>query len=159
MEQKRETVGKISSELIEKAPESRDPIELQRAMTKEFIDELNKCVVDNQHKYIGDFYVIVITKRERLMPNVLRNYFFPRQSCPTPEYDQSVFRYNRSTGDLIYLWTVPSKDACYYLKDHMLEVVPEEQDLLRYVLAFFDGSLLRYAKKMNKEKYDSPILA
>ena len=120
MEQKRETVGKISSELIEKAPESRDPIELQRAMTKEFIDELNKCV-------------IVITKRERLMPNVLRNYFFPRQSCPTPEYDQSVFRFNRSTGDLIYLWTVPSKDACYYLKDHMLEVVPEEQDLLKYV--------------------------
>jgi len=89
------------------------------------------------------------------MPNVFRNYFAGRRSCPTPNYDQSVYRYDRKNSQIQYLWTVPSRDACHYLKDNALEVVPAEHELLNYVLKFDAGILLRLCKKFNKEEENS----
>jgi len=55
------------------------------------------------------FYVCVITKKERLMDNVLRNYFLARSTCPTPQYDQTVYKYHRDSGAIQFLWVLPSK--------------------------------------------------
>lgn len=154
----RETVGKISSELMQKAPDTHDPIALERAMQEDYMKELLHCIDLGYSQYHGSFFVVVITKNERLMPNVFRNYFTSRASCPTPDYDQTVFRYNREAERIEYIWTIPSKDACYHLKDNALIVAPEERELLRYVLEFADGTLFRVAKKWNSEQDDTPLL-
>ncbi len=154
----RETVGKISSELLQKTPESRDPIELQRAMQSEYIHELKECITSHIKLFDDDFYIVVITKNEKLMPNVFRNYFSARLSCPTPDYDQAVFKYFKQTEHAQFLWVIPSKDACCHLRDNASHIVPEEQELLKYVLQFFDGSLLKLAKKMNNEEIDSILV-
>ena len=155
---KRKTVGAHSLELSQKKPESTDPIELERAMQEDYLDNLletiDKAVVNWKH----DFFVVVLTKNEKLMPNVFRNYFSARQSCPTPEYDQTVFKYMHEAGTLEYIWTVPSKDSVAHLLTNSHLVVEAEKELLIMCRKFVDGSLYLLAKKLNGEQHDSPLL-
>lgn len=155
MTQVRETVGKISSDLAAKIPDTRSPIDLEREMQKEYIKELLNCCNEGKKKFPGDFYLVVITKKEPLMPNVLRNYFFARRSCPTPDYDQAVYSYNAQQEEISFLWVIPSKWTCIYLKLHYNEVAPEERDLLHHVLKFSDGTYWNLMKKLNNEHKDS----
>ena len=158
MTKKRETVGKLSLELSKKEAPTRNPIELEQEMHTEYDANLWECV-DATKKWIhGDFFVVVITKNEKLMPNVFRNYFFARSSCPSPDYDQTVYRYDKAQDCLSFIWVVPSRDACYHLKNNALKVVGEERQLLQFVLDFADGSLYKLAKAFNGEQMDSSLL-
>ena len=148
----KETVGKVATDLMVKSPESRDPIELAREMQKEYIKELETAVAVGKSKWDSDFFVVVLTKNEKLLQNVFRNYFFPRLTCPTPDYDQSVFMYKKADEALYYIWTIPSRDASFHLKDNALLVVDAEKALLNFVLQFEDGTLYRLSKKLNKEE-------
>ncbi len=159
MEEKRQTVGSIAANLMKKEPESTDPIELERAMQEDYIDNLIQCVNDGKKLYAHDFFVVVLTKRERLMSNVFRNYFLHRKTCPTPNYDQTLFKYNSADDSIEYVWTIPSQDTCHHLKDNALYVHPDERNLLQFVLSFADGSLFKLAKQLNGEKeLTSPVL-
>jgi hypothetical protein len=158
MNEKRKTIGTLSQELAQKAPESRDPIELQREMQKDYLDHLLKCTEEHRKIFPGTFYILVLTKNERLMPNVFRNYFYARQSCPTPDYDQSVFVYNDEQEQIEYLWTIPSKDTCIHFKNNILQIAESERTLLKFILDFADGSLYKLAKKLNGEQEDSSEL-
>jgi hypothetical protein len=152
------TIGEASLAASLKAPETNSPIDLQRAMQKEYVDELMKCVEDYRKVHKGDFYVVVITKQERLMHNVLRNFFLARISCPSPDYDQTLFRYNAKDENVEYIWCIPDPVTCATYKANALQIHPSERQLLKHVLDFSSGELLRYAKKMNNEKADSPLL-
>ncbi len=154
----RDTVGKISSELLKKEPETRDPIELEREMHKDYIAHIHDAIFRGKQDFTGDFYIVVITKKEPLMENVIRNYFTVRKSCPTPDYDQTVYRLKRVDDLVEFLWVIPSKDTCILLKENALQVAPEEKDLLRYVMDFADGTLFKLAKKLNGEKLNTPEL-
>ena len=156
--EKRDTVGKISSELLQKKPDSQDPIELERSMQEEYFSNLLETVYNNKKHYKTHFFIVIVTKNERLMPNVFRNYFYARASCPTPDYDQTVWRYDVKDDALEYISTIPTKEACLYLKANALQVVQEERDLLKFVLEFSDGTLFKVAKYYNNEEIDSPLL-
>lgn len=156
---KRRTVGDISSELLAKKPESTDPIEIERSMHEDYSKNMLACWTDARAKYTGDFFIVVITKREPLMPNVFRNYFFARSSCPTPDYDQTVYHYKKTDDFLDFLWVIPSKDACLQLKENAAHVPQEEWGLLNFVFKFADGSLYKMAKELNNEMPDSIELA
>ncbi len=147
----KQTVGKVARDLMLKEPESRDPIEIQQAMEDEYLDNLIECVDKHNKEFETSFYVVVITKNEKLMENVFRNYFFARKTCPTPDYDQTVFFYNKNMEQVEYIWTIPSKDACHYLKDNALRVATEEKGILNFVLQFSDGTLGELCKKLNGE--------
>lgn len=149
---KRETIGKISSDLIIKAPETFDPIELEREMHKEYDMNFVACIQSSKKVFPGNFYVVVITKKEPLMQNVIRNYFFGRNTCPAPDYDQTVYSYDARKEEFKFLWVIPSKDACLYLKDNALQVAPEERDLLKFVLDFADGTLYTLCRQLNGEE-------
>ncbi len=152
----RETVGKIATDLSQKAPETRDPIEQMREQLTDYDKNIIECIESHKKQYTTDFYVIVITKKERLLQNVIRNYFTARLSCPTPEYDQVVYKYKRNEDSIDFLWVVPSKDTCQLLLANKHQVVPEEYGLLNYIIQFADGTLFALAKKLNGEKIDSP---
>lgn len=154
----RETVGKISSDLIIKAPETTSPIEQMRESLSEYDKNVWECIESGKRKFSGDFYVVVITKNERLMPNVFRNFFLSRLSCPTPEWDQTVYKYKRKTDQVIFMWVIPSKDACIHLTNNRDLVAKEEQQLLQYVLSFNDGTLMKLAKDLNNEKKENAEL-
>lgn len=154
----KDTVGKIASDLMQKEAPTRDPIELQREMHKDYVTHIHDAIFRGKQDFSGDFYIVVVTKKERLMENVIRNYFFPRRSCPTPEWDQTVYRYKRADDLIEFLWVVPSKDTCQLFKQNALQITPEEKELLGFVMDFTDGTLFKLAKKLNREKLQSPIL-
>ena len=82
----------------------------------------------------------------------------PRKSCPTPAYDQTVYRWNSIKKDIEYIWTVPDKETCLTLYQNKDIVVPSEQALLKMIIKFYDGSLYRLMKKFNKEKMQTGIV-
>jgi len=160
---KKKTIGANSVELSKKTPDTRDPIALEREINKDYEKNIFEAVERGLKEIHGgsrdcNFFVVVTTKKERLMPNVIRNYFCTRKTCPTPEYDQTVYHYLRKDDKLEFLWVVPSKDTCELLHLNALMVTQNERELLYFVLSFYDGSLLRKAKKLNGEVPDSPLL-
>lgn len=175
----RDTVGKIAGELLQKSPESRDPIEIQREIQKDYIAHLEWSVRHMQKKvdcahlagnnrghetcalrpgHLGDFFVVVLTKKERLMENVIRNYFLETIDCPTPTYDQTVYQYHAKDEKLTYLWTVPDKETCLIFHENADIIVPEERELLDYIEMFYDGTLMRLARKLNGENIETGIV-
>ena len=155
---KRKTVGAASLELITKTPDTKSPIEQMQENLTNYESNIWECVERCKKDFPGDFYIVVITKNERLMPNVFRNYFYGRLSCPTPDYDQTVYKFKRKDNAPIFMWVIPSRDASIHLKENALYVAPQERELLKYVLAFEDGTLFKLAKELNGEKDDSPEL-
>jgi hypothetical protein len=155
---KRETVGKISQELLQKDPETNSPVELEREMHEDYDKNIFECISEHKKMFPDDFFIVVITKNERLMPNVFRNFFTARLSCPTPDYDQTVYRYAKKENRIEFLWVIPSRDACFYLKENALSVSQKEKVLLNFVLDFADGTLFKLCKNFNGEKENSPEL-
>jgi hypothetical protein len=147
----KETIGKVATDLLQKPIETRDPIELERSMHKDYEKEVYETVMRARKEISTDFYVVVITKRERLLENVFRNYFFYRHSCPTPDYDQAVYRYHAKEQELEFLWVIPSRDTCYYLLENESLVRPDEYHLLSFVKSFQDQTLFKICKTLNGE--------
>ena len=150
------TVGEVAAKLLEKA-ESNDQtvIDQTREQLSEYYDELIKCVNEHKNKIVGNFYVVVITKKERLITNVLRNYFFARVSCPTPDYDQAVYHYDAKKEELSFMWVIPDRETCLLLRANTSQIPQEELQLLGFVQDFASGKLFKLAKSLNGEKVDS----
>lgn len=148
---KRETVGKIATDLISKAPETLDAREQGQEMTGTYLSELFKTLQDGKDNVKGDFFIVVLTKRERALLNVIRNYFFYRHTCPTPDYDQAVYHYTKADDELNLLWVIPARQMTFNLKENALNVDPELKELLGYVLDFADGTLAKKAMLLNNE--------
>lgn len=156
----RKNIGEISQDLLAKEPDTNDPIELQQEMQySSFEDEFNEALKRASSKYVSNnFYIVVINQRFRLLPNVIRSYFIDRISCPTPDYDQTVYKVEKRTGKIEFLWTIPDKDSCQDMYDNALMLDPEYMQLLQYVLDFYDGTLLNKTKLLNNEDEQSLVL-
>lgn len=156
----RETVGKVATDLLLKAGNDDHSVDEQMSeQLKDYEQNVQQAIKEGLKEYKNSFYVVVLTKKERIMANVLRNYFFTRSTCPTPEWDQAVYRYHPASGDVEFLWVLPAKDICNYLIENALTIDKSERELLDFVLSFTNGSLLRLAKKLNGEMDESPLLA
>lgn len=192
MEEKKETVGQIVTELATKADNKHSVTEQMRESLTEWERNVLEATEAGLKKYNSDFFVVVLTKQETIFgiqscfwdesdpyPReeckcrgcdplldefgrpyylVYHNYYLARKSCPTPEYDQTVYQYIYSADALKYLWTIPDKETCLVYRENALFVVEEEKKLLKYILDFFDGSLDRLCRKLNKEPGDTPYL-
>ncbi len=152
-EQKRATVGKLSWDLLEHAtPADHSAEEQMREQLNDYERNVFEAVENGKKQFDYDFYIVVETKKEPKMKNVIRNYFFTRSTCPTPTYDNSVYKYHRSSEQLEFLWVLPSKETCFMMKDHALEIPKEERELLQFVLDDADGTLLKRCKMLNGER-------
>ena len=180
-EEKKVTVGEASNKLIMAQPEA-SPMEIQQAQEAEYIENLKWSVLHMQKKvdcthlireeldthghasckdrvgWDGDFYVVTLLKQERTMANVIRTLFMQTIACPTPDYNQSVFKYHASEEKLQYLWTVPDPQTLELLLRNARYVVPEERPLLEMCMMFVDGTLLRRCRKLNGEDPETGIV-
>ncbi len=150
--QQKETVGSVALGLIQGAQElDHSAFEQMQEQLQEYESNIFTCVDAGRKLYPRDFFIVVETKKEPKLKNVLRNYFIHRQSCPTPTYDNVVYKYHRSDDHLEFLWVLPSRDTYKMLIKHALEIAPEERELLQFVLDDADGTLLKRAKSLNGE--------
>lgn len=153
----KKTVGSIALDLMSQEQENRDPIAQQRAMLSDYEKNFQDAFKRGQAQFNGNFYIVVITKKERLMENVIRNYFLVRESCPTPDHDQIVYKYDKAQDFVDLLWVVPCQHACETYRSRPLDVPKEEKALLMDILSFYDGSLLKKCKKLNGELKESSV--
>jgi hypothetical protein len=156
-EQTKPTVGKLSLDLL-KSPEPVTPHEQMQESLTEFESSVWECVSRALKMFLGDFCVVVLTKKERLLENVIRNYFFPTIDFPTPTWDQTVYRYKSKDNQLKFAWTIPSKQTCEYVMLNYNTLPRDQAQLISYVFAFNDGTLERIAKELNGEKSDSSFI-
>lgn len=156
---KKETVGKLALDL-QKKDEKVNPIELQRSIhkgskkQKSYEEEVWTTVKRGRSdpSMPTIFYVVVLFKKERLLHNVLRQYFFYRSSCPTPQYDQTVYKYDSSSDSIEYLWTIPDNVACLNLPLMKQDLDPEQLMLVQMIEDFRSGKLDQKAMNLNNEK-------
>lgn len=164
---KKKTAGQqvveAAKELQYKEPELISLSELQSEMLNEDIFTQRMLTYIDQGKlaYSRDFYIEINLKNEKLfqaagVTAAPRAIPILKTQCPTPFYDQSVWKYHYKAEKLEFLWTVPDKETCNYYRRFALQVVPEERELLRYVLSYYDGSLLQRAKDLNGETKSTP---
>lgn len=158
--QNRDTVGKISYEFMKKDTQPINLKDLSGEMNakKDKMQMIWDAVADGKRLYTGDFYVVFLKKKELLSPNTLHNYFFPRKSCPTPTYHQSIFKYYRKEERLDLLWTLPSQEGVQFYLENKTSIPPDKMSVLKYVLDFWDGTLDRLTQKENKETFYDPSL-
>lgn len=172
MEEIRKTAGEISSDLLLKDHEHDNHLEIIKAQENDYIQALNWCVdhargiipckescpvpcgfygkFKNEH-----FFIEVSSKQEQLMPNYIRNFFHSRKTCPMPFYDQTVWKYDKDLDGIAYVWSIPDwESSMVYLRNKEI-VEPEEHELLRFVLAYYDGTLNRLCKVLNGEEVAS----
>lgn len=152
---KGQKLGKVALDLQKKEPVTNSAKETADRHLEEYVQELYVCVDRAKKELQGDFFVTVLTKREKLLTNVMRNFFMFRISCPTPRYDQAVYHYHAKDDALEMLWVIPNKETCVRYIQYASQVPPDRYYLLDYVLKFSDGKLFELAKKLNGESLKS----
>lgn len=146
------TVGQIAQELSQKGPEDNTIIDQARANLTDYEKNLEEAAKKGHDLFKDPYYVEILVKKETMVKNTLHCVFTQRQSCPTPFYDQIVYRCHWEKGDLEFLWSIPSLETCEVFKMFPNEVPKEEHQLLQTVLDFSNGTLLRKCKQLNGEK-------
>ncbi len=162
-EEKREKLGKIAVDLmLNKENEQANAVDIEHeahVKNDTWLNNIHLATERGLKQFPKDFYIVHLIQRPAVYKNVVREYFFPRESCPTPDYDQSVLRYHRHDDVLEYLWTIPSRELCIEFKEHALEIPSDQQWLLKMVFEFADGTLYKMARQLNGEgEFDKKII-
>lgn len=154
-----ERVGEKAIDLRVKSDMQTDAIELEREIhqgtnSKKSYEEEIWTTIDrglSDSSISGDFFIVVLFKKERHLQNIIRHYFFYRKTCPTPTYDQTVYKYHRHSKEVEYIWTVPDNVTCLNLPLCKHDLPDEHQRLVHMIEAFRCGDLDRYCAKLNNE--------
>jgi hypothetical protein len=138
-----------------------DVVEYRRTMEPGIISQLRETIdkVRHQDTYKNkDFYVVLLITIDRIMGHP-KFVFLARQSCPTPVYKQSVWKYKHTSGEIEFLWSIPDKLRYADILNNQIEYItnPETAVLARFVILMENGELLRWVKKENGEKEDAVI--
>lgn len=151
----RKTAGEHALELQKKTDEKINSIDLEREMHKginedvSFEDQVRIAVDRGKEDFEGDFFVVVLFKKERLLKNIIRQYFFPRESCPTPQYDQVVYHYFRKDHKIDLVWVVSDKQTVIDMVMIGDMLPKEQQDLVKYACDFNSGELDKLCDRLN----------
>lgn len=147
------TAGRLSRELFE----STDKYELGDTIPKTLKDlqaKMESVLEDGINTYEDEFFLVIESKREPLMQNVLRNYILHRISCPTPHCDQTAYHYDKKNDKLTCLWSIPHKEMMMQVKEYPLEWQMIAPEMTRCVFDFLDGTLFKkvfeYDSKLDK---------
>jgi len=147
---KKHTVGEEAVKRLMNPDTGQGIVDTQREADKEYFEEIKKCIA-NHTSWDKPFYILTIHKKEQLLENVVRRYFFARQSLPTPQWDQTVWRYDPKNGDLQFIWVLPDENTAKWLAGNPQQVYKEHGELLQFVMDFLNKKLYRfYHNKFHK---------
>ena len=150
MKQSREKAGKIAYDLMQKPLETSCPREQGNAMLTKgsYEREVLNTIEAGKKAIQGDFFIEVAQSKKW---NIIRRRIFYRTSCPTPTFDQVAYQYTKHDDQLSLLWTIPDEYHAHQLREKAAVTDPELWQLVKYVIDYFDGTLLNLCKKLNKE--------
>lgn len=138
------TVGQAALDLLKNGDQKQSVIDTQQEMLKDYLDQVIEAAQRGE-KLFGEespFYVCVQTRRERLLSNVIRNQFYPRQTRPRPEYDLALYSYDPQTEDLRFEWCIPAKDMVEYILYNQSELSSDHAQLVEFCYKFKNNTLI-----------------
>jgi len=139
---KKKTVGEEAVKLLNNVDQKQGIVDTQREIDKDYFESLENCVSKAKlDDFPDEFFVVVISKKERVLENVIRRYFVARRTLPTPDYDQTVWRHK--SGKLDYIWTVPDHNTCQEINISNPRI--GEEKLHRMAKLFIQGRLYHAA--------------
>ncbi len=157
----RKTVGELAYELMNKTPYTVPVKEFGAEIltgNDTYMKNLWTAVKHGKDKGFGDlnkkFYILVLTNKERLWSNVMRNRYKAQVACPIPAWAQSVYQYSELDDRLQLMWTIPDRESCDLLRENALALPDEEKTVLKYVLDFYDGTLDKLCYHLNGVEID-----
>lgn len=152
IEKKEKTFGEQYLEILSKDSGKAPVQEIRDSLLSEWDKNVFE-LIEKTRKQIPyrHFYIAVITKREHLAQNTIRIYYESKYDCPTPSYEQTVYKIRENSCDWSLLWTIPTKDVCAYMKAERMNIAPDQWELLGYVLDFDQGKLDQKAQLENGE--------
>lgn len=153
---KRDTIGKIATDLQTNIiQESAHTIsERIQAASPNYKAILHNAYLEGLKNKPNDFYIELCVKVEKLLWNVDPRWIpHVRDTCPTPCFNQSVYRYNKKDDCLEYMWTIPDIHSCVWMLQNALNLPDEQRELLNYVLDFKDGKLKQICLDLNDKLY------
>ena len=114
MTEKKQTLGEAALERLANPDEKQSIVDTQKEIDKEYMSEIEKCI-QNHKDWDFPFYIVVALEKHKQLENVIRRSFIGRRSLPTGTWDQTVWKYYPSTGDLEFIWVTPDKDTGAFL--------------------------------------------
>lgn len=138
-----------------------DVIEYRRKMEPDILKNIYETVAKakDQDIYKGkNFYICLLMKTERV-GGVPRTFVLARQSCPTPTFQQHVWKYHHESGSLEYLWSLPDKILYYHIINNSQKYLADKEceGLAKFCILDHKGELLKWVIKENGEKPDGVI--
>lgn len=103
-----------------------------------------------------NFYISIHFLKHRLV-NEPGSLIVARHSCPTPVYNQAVYKYNRASNSLEFLWSIPDKIEYYWLLANLQNLPAEKQDAAKFCHLMESGELEKWVIKENGNKPDGLI--
>jgi len=151
--EKKETLGSVALQSEQKLLQEAEHTVAERTeqATDERVRILNEAFELGKQKFDGDFYIEMCMKREKLFWNVETRWLpHVRRSCPTPMFEQTVYRYNRAEDILEYIWALPDINTACFLLENALVLPPEQKELIDFVIDFKEGRLHQIMLELEK---------
>ena len=81
------------------------------------------------------------------------------ESISVSGYKQDVFKYHHLSGELEFLWCIPSKERYWHIINNKYQYLSNKQTerLAQFVLLMESGALLKWAQRENGELPDAII--
>lgn len=138
-----------------------DVIEYRRQIEAEIAQKLPKIVLEakNSSNYRNrDFYICLHTKIERIgqQPQFI---MLVRRSCPTPVYQQTVWKYHHVSDSLEFMWQIPTGILYYHILNNSQKYLldPETKQLAQTVILMESGEMEKWIIKENGNLKDAII--
>ena len=173
-EKKRKKLGEVALDFQAKALVETNPISVNElsknilyghadgvseGSAKSYLSRVWDEAVDAFEKLNVDVCFIEVRYKSTgaLGHNTTDKLFIGRRTCPTPDYNQDAFRVHND-GSIEYLWSLPTKLDVYIILEEKFKLAldPEYSELVKMVLDFSDGTLLRLAQTFDAQ-YDETI--
>lgn len=137
--------------------------EYSKIMTRDYIQQLETRVAHDSllPAYKNkDFYVVSAFSVEPV-GNKPKLVIWTRFSCPTPTYNQTVYKYHNLSASLEYLWNIPHEWTYKQLIGDPRSLKDESEavrNMAKFCFLMESGELLNWVLRENGEKPDGIII-
>ena len=136
MDTEKRTLGSAAVELLAKPHESINVLDLQKDSEKDFLKKMEN-IIETHGDYAENYYIQVLNLQEnshrKWLPNVFTRKLIPRFTPPEVSYDTSLFSYNNRKEELLFHWSIPDANTCFYLMEHETELDKTDRDFFHQI--------------------------
>lgn len=156
------TVGQQVLENREKNHILTDDVQMYtEEMSKEILSLLQETItaaLKHDLYQNRDFYIVLVKNVDRVLGEP-KFQIWARRSCPTPVYKQDVWKYHHESGELEFLWCIPSAVRYWDIIRNTQKYFEDKRTarLAKFVTLMESGELLKWVKRENGELKDAII--